>query len=218
MERPTRNEERWRFLIAINKVGVAKRLSIRSPTGRTRKLADATWPQAAREWRNILRQDPCAYCGGVGGTIDHITPRALGGAKDSIRNWTGACLQCNLKRGPRGLIYFLAGAEDPTPAERMEAIKKIRTAQRYDIGPEIRKALDGVAGKTARRRIADAIMKRHRAGRADRKRRWKRLKEQIHRELVGEGHTSSDDPTATEHRRNTRFGKLNDPRATEERS
>ena len=206
------------FLIATNKIGVAKRLSIRSSTGRTRTLTDATSLQAAREWRNILRRDPCAYCGGAGGTIDHITPRALGGSKDSIRNWTGACLQCNLKRGPRGLLYFLADIEDPTPAERVKAIKKIRAAQSYDIGPEIRKALNGVTGRTARRQIADAIMKRHRAGRTDRKRRWQRLKEQIHRALVGEGHASSDDPTAMEHRRNTRFGKLNDPQATEDLS
>ena len=214
METPTRTEERWKFLIATNKVGVAKRLTIRSETGRTRKLADATTLKASKAWRDILRRDPCAYCGGTGGTIDHITPRALGGAKDSLRNWTGACLQCNLKRGPRGLIYFLAGAEDPMPGERAKAIKKIRAAWSHDIGPEIRKALDGVPGKTARRQIADAIVKRHRARYADRKQLWQQLKDNLHLELVGEGHASSDDPTAIQHRRTTRFGKLNDP-ATE---
>ena len=156
-------------MIAVNRIGVAKRLSLRSESGRTRILTDPTALKHTKAWKNVLRRDPCAYCGGLGGTIDHITPMALGGAKDSIRNWTGACLECNLKRGPRGLIYFLTDTEDPTPGERTDAIKKLRRSRKHDIGPEIRRALEGVADKAERRRIAGGIMRRHRAGYRERK-------------------------------------------------
>ena len=39
----------WEFLIAVNKIGVAKALSIRSADGRTRKLVDATSLQTYKE-------------------------------------------------------------------------------------------------------------------------------------------------------------------------
>ena len=204
-----------KFLIAVNRISVAKRLSVRSAAGRLRKIADATSLQTYKEWKTVIRQDPCAYCNGPGGTVDHITPLALGGAKDSIRNWTGACLPCNLERGPRGLLHFLADADDPRPAERAKEIKKRRAAYKHDIGPEIRDALDGITDKADRRRIAGAIMKRHRTASAERKLGWLRLRKKLHVALVGEGQASSDDPTAALHRRNTRFGRLNDPGATD---
>ena len=90
----------------------------------------------------------------------------------------------------------------------------MRAAYRHDIGPEIRDALNGITDKADRRRIAGAIMKRHRTAAAERKLRWLRLKKKLHVELVGEGQASSDDPTAALHRRNTRFGRLNDPGTT----
>jgi 5-methylcytosine-specific restriction endonuclease McrA len=45
-----------------------------------------------------LRQQPCAYCGGPGGTVDHIIPVALGGTDDE-ENLTSACQSCNSKKG-----------------------------------------------------------------------------------------------------------------------
>ncbi len=27
-------------------------------------------------WLRLLRADPCAYCGGPGGTVDHVEPRS----------------------------------------------------------------------------------------------------------------------------------------------
>lgn len=32
-------------------------------------------------WAPVLRRDPCSYCGGPGGTVDHIVPQAAGAAK-----------------------------------------------------------------------------------------------------------------------------------------
>ena len=54
----------------------------------------------------IMRRDPCAYCGGDGGTVDHIHPMSLGGL-----NWwwnmTGSCDRCNQRKGRRMLLQFM---------------------------------------------------------------------------------------------------------------
>lgn len=53
-----------------------------------------------------LRLDPCAYCGGPGGTIDHIVPRVAGGAPTAW-NLTGACAACGVLKGRWPLLAFL---------------------------------------------------------------------------------------------------------------
>jgi 5-methylcytosine-specific restriction endonuclease McrA len=53
-----------------------------------------------------LRADPCSYCGGPGGTIDHIIPAARGGLSTSD-NLTGSCEACNLAKGAWPLLPFL---------------------------------------------------------------------------------------------------------------
>jgi 5-methylcytosine-specific restriction endonuclease McrA len=54
--------------------------------------------------KNILRRDghSCQYCGrsDVVLTIDHIIPRARGGA-ESWENLVAACIRCNNKKGDR---------------------------------------------------------------------------------------------------------------------
>ena len=56
-------------------------------------------------WNLILRRDPCSYCGGTGGTVDHIRPCHHHGCKDDSAsvwsNKTGACECCNGKKGNR---------------------------------------------------------------------------------------------------------------------
>lgn len=54
--------------------------------------------------KNILRRDKhvCAYCGrgDLPLTIDHITPKSMGG-EDTWNNLITACLPCNNKKGNR---------------------------------------------------------------------------------------------------------------------
>lgn len=55
----------------------------------------------------ILRFDPCSYCGKSGGTVDHIVP-IVGGGSGEWMNLTGACSRCNASKGPRSLLTHLA--------------------------------------------------------------------------------------------------------------
>lgn len=58
-------------------------------------------------WGAVLRRDPCCYCGGPGGNVDHITPRHLGGP-DTEGNLTGACHRCNNRKQTMPLLHFMA--------------------------------------------------------------------------------------------------------------
>lgn len=62
---------------------------------------------SAVNFLDVLRIDPCAYCGGAGGVIDHIYPRALGGS-DEWTNLTAACAQCNNQKKAKLLLTYLA--------------------------------------------------------------------------------------------------------------
>lgn len=55
----------------------------------------------------VLRRDPCAYCGGEGGSVDHVVPVMLGGVNDES-NLTGCCERCNTEKSSRTLLMFLA--------------------------------------------------------------------------------------------------------------
>lgn len=63
-------------------------------------------PRTSYSWREVLRRDLCCYCGDRGGTVEHITPRSLGG-HDKVGNMVGACRRCNRARGSRPLLHFL---------------------------------------------------------------------------------------------------------------
>ena len=58
------------------------------------------------EYAPVLRRDPCAYCGGDGGTIDHIEPLAAG-CDHAVENLAGACRTCNARKRTRPLLAFL---------------------------------------------------------------------------------------------------------------
>jgi 5-methylcytosine-specific restriction endonuclease McrA len=60
----------------------------------------------AREYVEILRRDPCCYCGVAAQHIDHIEPLINGGTSDSA-NLTSACGSCNTRKGGRSLLAFL---------------------------------------------------------------------------------------------------------------
>lgn len=72
-----------------------------------------------RSWRSILRADLCGFCGGPGGTIDHIVPRAAGGANDWT-NLSGACQLCNMRKGDMTLLSFLVAQQEAAEAQRLE--------------------------------------------------------------------------------------------------
>lgn len=52
-----------------------------------------------------VRNDPCSYCDGPGGTLDHIDPR--GRDSRGAHNVTGACSTCNQAKGDKPLLRFL---------------------------------------------------------------------------------------------------------------
>lgn len=52
----------------------------------------------SRMYGAVVRLNPCAYCGGEGGTLDHIIPLARGG-KHVYWNMTSACDICNSRKG-----------------------------------------------------------------------------------------------------------------------
>lgn len=60
------------------------------------------------EYMDVLRRDPCCYCGKPTRHIDHIEPVSLGGLH-TWENLTGACSKCNLSKRTDSLLLFLRG-------------------------------------------------------------------------------------------------------------
>jgi hypothetical protein len=75
-------------------------------------------------WKRICQRDPCAYCGGPGGTLDHIEPKSrlarTGEAAHSCLpdpldhgglhvwlNYSGACERCNSGKSDLDLLDVL---------------------------------------------------------------------------------------------------------------
>ena len=78
------------------------------PLGRTLREDGESHREA---WMRVLRADPCSYCGGPAGTVDHIEPQCrrasgLGGAH-SWMNYCGACQRCNGRKSARSLLHVL---------------------------------------------------------------------------------------------------------------
>jgi len=62
-------------------------------------------------WLALLRRDPCAYCSGPGGTVDHVEPRS-GSARGigTVTGWVntvGACARCNGAKRDLPLLVHL---------------------------------------------------------------------------------------------------------------
>lgn len=58
----------------------------------------------------VLRRDPCAYCGNVAGTVDHIEPLNSGGS-GGWANLTASCRSCNSSKSAAPLLAFLMRAK-----------------------------------------------------------------------------------------------------------
>ena len=68
-------------------------------------------------YAEILRGDPCAYCGGPMKQIDHITAKNRGGY-DAWHNLTAACAECNNAKQDQSLLLYLferGGGKYPPP-------------------------------------------------------------------------------------------------------
>jgi 5-methylcytosine-specific restriction endonuclease McrA len=61
--------------------------------------------------QEIVRRDPCAYCGAPkGGYCDHIEPYGTGG-RDRWDNVTGACMTCNASKSDLPFLYWFLNSE-----------------------------------------------------------------------------------------------------------
>ncbi len=58
------------------------------------------------EWMAILRSDPCSYCGGPGGSVDHVQPVLFGG-RTEVNNLASTCRPCNSSKGSKPLLAWL---------------------------------------------------------------------------------------------------------------
>jgi hypothetical protein len=54
----------------------------------------------------VIRTDPCSYCGGPAGAVDHIEPASAGGP-NHWTNYTPACASCNGRKRTKPLLVFL---------------------------------------------------------------------------------------------------------------
>lgn len=61
------------------------------------------------QWRQVLRGDPCAYCGAASRGADHIHASWTGG-EDGWTNLTASCRRCNRSKQSRSLLSFLSGS------------------------------------------------------------------------------------------------------------
>lgn len=59
-----------------------------------------------RAYMRLLITDPCAYCGGPGGTIDHIEPLSIT-ASGVWSNLTAACHSCNSGKNAKPILVYL---------------------------------------------------------------------------------------------------------------
>jgi 5-methylcytosine-specific restriction endonuclease McrA len=76
------------------------------PMGESQREDGETHREA---WMRLLRTDPCSYCDGEGGTVDHIIPRST--HEKGLHTWlnyAGACGSCNGSKGAKPLLLWLA--------------------------------------------------------------------------------------------------------------
>jgi len=70
------------------------------------RLRGAPLTPDAETLRPFLLRDPCSYCGGPAGEVDHIAPVLSGGTGD-WDNLTAACRSCNASKHAKPLLGFL---------------------------------------------------------------------------------------------------------------
>lgn len=105
-EREMQRQRDWK---AANPTHTVKsRLAARRPDGRGYMVGYtyADIPVESIDYGKQLLNDPCNYCGGPAGELDHITPLAEGGTNDWW-NLTAACRSCNRRKNDRSVLDML---------------------------------------------------------------------------------------------------------------
>ncbi len=83
-----------------------------------------------KRYTDILRSDPCSYCGLPGpSTIDHVMPKSRGG-KDYWENFSSACKHCNMDKAAMPLLMYLMRRDEPRRRAARENSIKIAVANR----------------------------------------------------------------------------------------
>jgi hypothetical protein len=100
-------------------------------------------------YRDVLRADPCAYCGRKGGTLDHIASRHGAKGPNAWTNLSGACLRCNMEKGSGTLLMFLAKRAGLKRAKRMHELAWESNRWRM----QKPKVMPPIIGRRARRRL-----------------------------------------------------------------
>lgn len=98
-------------------------LGVGMPSGRALREDGDSHLEA---WGRVVRSDPCALCGGPGGSLDHIEPRSrrtsgLGGAHSWL-NYAGMCDRCNGRKRDLPLLIFMARRRGSPPKRRREVM------------------------------------------------------------------------------------------------
>lgn len=82
----------------------------RTYSNQSRDQAFSVHPDTV-EWMEVLRSDPCAYCGDAMREWDHIEPRTRW--YEGVPGWnewsnlTASCKSCNRRKNARSLLSFL---------------------------------------------------------------------------------------------------------------
>lgn len=76
-----------------------------------RQRAQRAPAEGTVEYMQILRRDPCCYCGAEMQHVDHIVPVVADGSP-SWDNLTAACARCNTRKRTKTLLTFMRDSHD----------------------------------------------------------------------------------------------------------
>lgn len=73
---------------------------------RPNRKSFAPFDREAMEYVRLIRHDPCVYCGGESGSVDHVDPVSVS-RSSAWDNLAPACRSCNSSKGAKDLLGFL---------------------------------------------------------------------------------------------------------------
>ncbi|MEU5934444.1 HNH endonuclease [Micromonospora sp. NPDC047187] len=109
----TRENNEWRLKNPDKFRANQERYRRRNPVARKNahvNRVEAPFDDEALAYWEIIRHDPCVYCGEPADTVDHIDPVSRSRRSDWM-NLAPACKPCNSSKGTKSLLDFLAYKE-----------------------------------------------------------------------------------------------------------